>query len=203
MTQTAPKTLLEHAGLTLGPARLSESVLVIVDAQKDYEPTGKLPLVGITEAIEAGKKVLTKAREAGTPVFHVVQHSKPESPIFAVGTPGAEIIDAYTPIEGEAIVPKTLPSSFAGTNLQELIDQTGRKKLIVMGFMTHMCVSTTVRAAIEHGYFTTLVGGACATRDLPDGNGGIVPASDLHRANIAALRDRFAVVVDTAVDLPI
>ncbi len=82
-----------------------------------------------------------------------------------------------------------------------MIDQTGRKKLIVMGFMTHMCVSTTVRAAIEHGYFTTLVSGACATRDLPDGFGGVISVQDVHRANIAALGDRFAVVVRGADEL--
>jgi nicotinamidase-related amidase len=67
--------------------------------------------------------------------------------------------------------------------------------------MTHMCVSSTARAALDLGYGCTVVGNACATRDLPDGHGGVVSAAELHRVELAALRDRFAVVVDGAADL--
>jgi len=59
-----------------------------------------------------------------------------------------------------------------------------------------------VRAALELGYQSTVVASACATRDLPDGLGGIVPAAVLHRACLAALADRFAVVVERPEDLP-
>ena len=61
--------------------------------------------------------------------------------------------------------------------------------------MTHMCVSSTVRAAVDQGFGCTVVGGACATRDLPDGTGGAGAAVDLHRSELAARGDRFAVVV--------
>ncbi len=68
--------------------------------------------------------------------------------------------------------------------------------------MTHMCVSSTVRAALDFGYRCTVVAGACATRDLPDGAGGVVPAPVLHRAELAALSDRFATVVADSAALP-
>lgn len=58
-----------------------------------------------------------------------------------------------------------------------------------------MCVSATVRAALDLGYRTTLVAAATATRDLPDPAGGVVTADALQRAELAALADRFAVVV--------
>ena len=90
---------------------------------------------------------------------------------------------------------KHLPNAFAGTDLDATIRATGRKELIVAGFQTHMCVSSTVRAALDLGWRTTVVDAASATRDLPDGNGGVVPAAALHRATLAALADRFAVVV--------
>jgi nicotinamidase-related amidase len=64
-----------------------------------------------------------------------------------------------------------------------------------------MCVSSTVRAALDLGYGCTVVAKACATRDLPDGHGGVVAAAELHRAELVALGDRFAVVVDGAADL--
>jgi hypothetical protein len=35
-----------------------------------------------------------------------------------------------------------------------------------------MCVSATVRSALDHGYASTVVAAACATRDLPDPLGG-------------------------------
>ena len=94
------------------------------------------------------------------------------------------------------MVAKSLPNAFAGTDLDERLRAFGRKELIVGGFMTHMCVSSTVRAALDLGYRCTVVAGATATRDLPDGQGGVVEAGTLQRAELSALSDRFAVVVD-------
>jgi nicotinamidase-related amidase len=68
--------------------------------------------------------------------------------------------------------------------------------------MTHMCVSSTVRAALDRGYHTTVVAKATATRDLPDTDGGIIPAQILQRASLAALADRFAAIVQGASDIP-
>ena len=47
------------------------------------------------------------------------------------------------------------------------------------------------------GYRCTVVAAACAARDLPDGRGGVVPADMVQRANLAALADRFARVVES------
>jgi nicotinamidase-related amidase len=60
-----------------------------------------------------------------------------------------------------------------------------------------MCISATVRSALDHGYHCTVVADCCATRDLPDGLGGVVAAADVHRMELAALGDRFATVVMT------
>jgi nicotinamidase-related amidase len=107
----------------------------------------------------------------------------------------AAIAPEVAPKDGEAVIIKAMPNSFAGTNLQEVLQAIGRKQLIVAGFMTHMCVSTTVRAAVDFGYMSTIVANACATRDLPDGEGGVVTAAELQRAELAALSDRFAIIV--------
>jgi nicotinamidase-related amidase len=68
--------------------------------------------------------------------------------------------------------------------------------------MTHMCVSASVRAALDLGYYSTIVSGAAATRDLPTPSGGVIDAAHLHEASLAALADRFAIIVDTADQLP-
>ena len=189
----APATLLEIAGAAWPVARLSNSVLIIVDAQREYAE-GKLPLSGIDDAVANIASLLTRARVAGTPIIHVVQHSPKNRPIFAEGSPMAEIFPALTPQVGEIIVPKLLPNSFAGTSLDATLKKLGRKDLIIVGFMTHMCVSATVRSALDHGYHCTVVANCCATRNLPDGSGGTFAAADIHRMELAALRDRFAVI---------
>lgn len=66
--------------------------------------------------------------------------------------------------------------------------------LIVCGMMTHMCVDTTVRAAMDYGYRVKLVADACATMDL-ELNGENIPADTVHKAFITALDGAFATIV--------
>jgi nicotinamidase-related amidase len=106
-----------------------------------------------------------------------------------------EILEALRPEPGEPVVVKSLPNAFAKTDLHERIAATGRRELIIAGFMTHMCVSATARAALDLGYRSTVIANATATRDLPDPLGGAVAAEVVHRAALAMLADRFAIVV--------
>lgn len=196
----APATLLQIVGIQVRPSTLAESALIIIDAQREYID-GKLPLAGIGAAVHETELLLKRARQTGTPVIHVVHRAKPGSPLFDPVGPYVEIVPELKPRDGETVVAKSLPNAFAGTSLEALFAKTGRKRLIVAGFMTHMCLSATVRAALDLGYKTTVVEGATATRDLPDGAGGIVSADAVQKAEIAALRDRFAAIVAHAGDV--
>jgi isochorismate hydrolase len=65
--------------------------------------------------------------------------------------------------------------------------------------MTHMCVSSTARAALDLGLNATVVRDATATRSLPStGSGGPIAAELVHEIALAELADRFSVVTDTA-----
>ncbi|CAO3381205.1 cysteine hydrolase family protein [Azospirillum argentinense] len=191
---TTPKTLLALAGAPSTPSPLDSAALLLIDAQREYTE-GALPLVGVEAAVAEAARLLERARKAGTPVFHIVHHGKPGGSLFNPEGPLSGIVAPLIPLDGETVVVKHLPNAFAGTDLDALIRATGRTELIVAGFQTHMCVSSTVRAALDLGWRTTVVDAASATRDLPDGTGGVIPAEALHRANLAALADRFAVVV--------
>jgi nicotinamidase-related amidase len=182
------------AGAPAHPASFDRAALVIVDAQVEYT-SGNLPLAGVDAAVAEVARLLDLARRHGAPVFHIVHHGPAGSPIFNPDGEGSAILRAVAPVDGEAVVVKGLPNSFAGTDLHARIAATGRKELIVAGFMTHMCVSATVRAALDLGYRNTVVAAATATRDLPDPAGGVVPAAELQRNELAALADLFAVVV--------
>lgn len=192
----APKTLLALYGADTSPSRLEKSALVLIDCQMEYV-TGALPLVGIDAALDEAARVLGRARDAGTPVVHVVHRGQPGGAFDADG-PGGEVAAQVTPADGEPIVEKQLPNAFANTTLHETLEGLGRKELIVVGFMTHMCVSSTVRAALDLNYRSTVVSGAVATRDLPTTDGGVIDAGSLQTASLAALADRFAVVAASA-----
>jgi nicotinamidase-related amidase len=192
-----PRTLLDIAGAKADPARYGDSVLVLIDHQREYVDGG-VPLQGVPAAVAQIKVLLDQARNHGTPVVHILHVAKPGAALFNPDGPYVAIIDGLQPLAGEVVVKKSLPNGFAHTELDEVLRKTGRKKLLFAGFATHMCVSATTRAALDHGYASTVVAAACADRDLPDGQGGILPAAAMHRAALAALSDRFATIVPDA-----
>jgi len=189
-------TMLQMAGAAPTPATTADGVLLIIDAQREYTD-GLLPLPGVDEAVEALAALLERARKAGTPVVHVRHQSKGKA--FNPSSTGYEIVAPLTPRAGETIVDKGLPNAFAGTDLAKHLAASGRKNLIVGGFMTHMCVSATVRAATDLGFMSTVAADTVATRDLPDATGGATIGADtINRITLAALSDRFAWVVAKA-----
>lgn len=192
-----PPTLRQLAGIHDVAPKLAESVVLVVDAQKEYTE-GALRLVGISESISALAGFLDRARAAQVPIIHIVQLGKPGGAIMASDGPFADIIDAVKPMAGETVINKHFPSAFTGTPLQSELERVGRNALIITGYMTHMCVNSTTRDATEKGYRCTLVAELTATRDLPDGHGGVISASSVKAVNLASLADRFAVVVNSA-----
>jgi len=164
-------TMLQMAGAAPTPATMADGVLVIIDAQ----------------------------RQAKAPVVHVRHKGSTTGKAFNPTLSGFEIVKALTPRDGEMVIDKGLPNAFTGTDLAKHLQASGRKNLIVGGFMTHMCVSATVRSATDHGFMSTVAADTVATRDLPDATGGATVTADaVNRITLAALSDRFAWVVPKA-----
>lgn len=195
-----PKTLMQMAGADMNPSALSDSALVLIDCQEEYR-SGFLPLTGVDDAVTQAAALLQRARAHGSPVVHVKHVGKPGG-AFDPDGPGGAIMTELAPQDGETVIQKGLPNSFAGTDLNTALEGTGRKSLILIGFMTHMCVSSTARAALDLGYRTTVVDGACATRDLPKPKGGVLAAPDLHDAALTELSDRFSVIAPDSAAIP-
>lgn len=192
------RTLLDLLGATPDAARLSNAILLIIDAQREYVD-GALPLAGVGDALTVGGGLLLRARAAGTPIVHILHRGG--GPLFDPQGAGFQPAAPLIPQAGEVVVEKTLANAFAGTTLDETLAATGRKNLIVIGFMTHNCVSSTVRAARERGYTCTVVAPATATRDLPDGRGGTIPAAALQAACLVGLSDTMAKIVWNAAEI--
>ncbi|MCZ6453506.1 MAG: cysteine hydrolase family protein [Alphaproteobacteria bacterium] len=189
-----PKTLLQLAGADLEPAKLNGASLILIDMQYEYLE-GPIAVTDAAAAIAHAKSLLENAREAGSPVIHVAHKGRAGS-LFDRDAKRGQIVDELAPMAGEITVEKSLPNAFAGTQLQAQISNTdsGRNDLILCGFMTHMCVSSTARAALDLGYRVTIDADSCGTRDLPDGRGSVIEASTLHNVALVELSDRFAVI---------
>ncbi|HEX2572681.1 MAG TPA: cysteine hydrolase family protein [Polyangia bacterium] len=200
MSDTAHPTLRQIAGMTTQPGTLASSALVLIDCQNTYR-TGVMKLVGVEEALGEAQRLLARAREAQRPIIHIMHDGGPGSPYDIRADIGA-IAGPVAPQGGEPVIVKRYPNSFAKTDLHEQLQRLGIKDVIFAGFMTHMCVSATVRGAFDLGYGSTVVAGATATRDLPAAGAGVVPARTVHEASLAGLADLMAVVVDGVDALP-
>jgi len=198
-TQTVATTIRQMLGVPCAPARLGESVLLIIDAQREYLD-GRLRLDGIEPSLAAGGALLARARAAGTPVVHVLHRGG--GPLFNPEGIYFQPVAPLIPQAGEVVIEKGMANSFAGTGLQAELEKTGRRKLIVIGYMTHNCISSTVRAALDLGYQATVVAAATGTRALPDGRGGVLSGAALQAASLVGLSDTIATIVQDVTDIP-
>jgi ureidoacrylate peracid hydrolase len=102
------------------------------------------------------------------------------------GTWGAQIVDDLKPREGEHLVVKKGFGGFANTPLDTILRNRGVTTCVVCGVTTSVCVSTTVRGAVEHNYRVILVKDGVA-----DGN------RDAHEAELKIMARVFADVTTT------
>jgi nicotinamidase-related amidase len=189
-----PATLFALANRQPSPPRLGEATLILIDYQNEYLD-GPLALTGAKEAIAEAERLLQAMRRVGGRVVHVAHKGAPGG-LFDRSQRRGAIVAALAPLAGEAVVEKPRPNAFSGTDLAALAGPPGAA-LIFAGFMTHNCVSSSVRAGRDLGYTMTVAADACATRDLPC-PGGVIAARDLQRAELAALADAHACVCDVA-----
>jgi len=174
----------------------ARSVLIPIDVQCGFDlppwPPRNNP------SMEANAlRVLDAWRHAGLPLIHVRHDSVVEGSVLAPGHPGNAHRPGFVPLEGEALVTKSVNAAFIGTDLDLRLRRQGIDTVVLFGISTDMCVSTTARVAANLGYRTIVVGDACACFDLKDADGSVIPADEIQRAHLATLRAEFAQVVDS------
>lgn len=176
---------------------MTQTALIIVDIQNDYFEGGRMALPGMEAAAAKAAAVLDMAREKAHPVFHIRHIAPAEAPFFRKGSEGSEIHASVAPRDGERVVEKARPNSFAGTGLDDALRAGGVDHLIVCGAMSQMCIDATTRAAVDLGYKVTLVSDGCAA--APVSFGGVeVTADHVHAAIMAPLAASYATVVKAA-----
>lgn len=103
-----------------------------------------------------------KARRAGGEVVFVQRcHTTFEGLIK--GAPGWRLDPRLKRTQSDTVVEKQASDAFCATNLDDVLQARGVRRVLVTGLQTEYCVDTTCRAALSRGYEVTLVSDAHTT----------------------------------------
>jgi len=166
-----------------------DSVLIVVDVQKDFCPGGALPVPYGDRVVPVLNKYIQRFKKAGGLIYatrdwHPPNHTsfKPRGgpwPTHCVqNTVGTEfhgdlklsrevkILSKATDPEREAY------SGFDGTGLGEELRRRGVRRVFVGGLATDYCVKSTVLDALKLGFETVLLEDAIRGVDVRAGDSG-------------------------------
>lgn len=140
--------------------------------------------------IPAIQALLDRARSLGMLVVHTREGHRPDlsdlpepkrrraeatgAPIGSAGPLGRllvrgefghDLIDELQPRAGEPVIDKPGYSAFAYTDLELILRRRGIEQLFLSGVTTEVCVSSTLRQAIDLGFDCVSISDACASSD--------------------------------------
>lgn len=170
---------------SMEPAR---TALLSIDFQRDFvDPEGfcgQWPegIAATSAIVPQAIRVLNGSREGGLHIVHTREGYKPDfsdvnplkkeravigqpgplGPFLVCGTEGQRTIDAMAPRKGEPEYDKPGYSAFHRTTLDADLRARGIDHLVIMGVTTQCCVHSTLRAAIDLGYWCLTLEDCCA-----------------------------------------
>lgn len=168
--------------------------LLIVDFVNGFADPAVFGGGNIRDAITVTARVLAEARRRKWPVAHsriVYADNGSDATIFSTKVPGMQtlkedaaishIVPELTPVDGELVVRKTVPSAFFGTGLAPWLVQHRVETLLVAGATTSGCVRASVVDAMCYG-FRPIVLSDCV------GDRALAP----HEANLFDMDQKYA-----------
>lgn len=176
---------------------LSAPALVLIDIQKGMDDLTYWGNRNNPGAEANAACLLEKWRELSWPVIHVKHNSTHPSSRLVAGQEGNDFKEELSPRDGEIIIEKNVNSAFIGTDLQQRLEISGIKTLVMAGLTIEHCVSSTVRMGANLGFQIILAGDATAAFDKQGPDGKKYLASDIHANELACLNGEFAEVLTT------
>jgi nicotinamidase-related amidase len=176
----------------------TSATLIVIDVQEGFDATywGERNNPGAEHLIE---RLLARWRASKRPVIHVRHDSTEPRSALRPDTPGNAIKKEAAPKPGEAVLGKRVNSAFIGTDLEARLEAQGSDTVVLCGFTTNHCVSTTARMASNLGFRTFVLSDctvAFATQG-PGPQGRLIPAAVMHEVGLAELHGEFATIVTT------
>ncbi|QDY78268.1 isochorismatase family protein [Streptomyces qinzhouensis] len=136
------------------------AALLVIDLQNTMVSIAHRP----APVLAAVAGLRERAIAAGVPVVTVQHRGEGLEP----GTDGWRPAPEIAPGDDEPTVHKTSADSFLGTDLDETLRGLGVTEVVVTGFATEICVDTTARQAVSHGYDLLLVADGHLTSVRPE-----------------------------------
>jgi nicotinamidase-related amidase len=172
--------------------------LLVIDVQREYVD-GALPIAypPLQQSLPNIVAAVETAHAASIPVVLVRHVDAEDSPVFALGSRGAELHDTVATAEHDLLLVKHEVSCFAGTRLADWLASRGIDTLTIAGFMTQHCDESTARDAADLGLTVELLADATGTLPLTTPR-GTIGAQDLHERTLVVLASGFASVAATA-----
>ena len=180
---------------------MTNTALIIIDAQQAFRD----PAMGARNnpAAEANiARLLAHWRQEGEPVIHVFHSSREAGSLLKAGLPGNAFLPEAQPLANELCLEKSVNSAFIGTRLTEHLEAKGIANLVMAGFTTDHCVSTSVRMGANLGFNVTLVSDATATYAKVGDDCKEYSADLVHNVSLASLQGEFCRVRRTLELLP-
>lgn len=165
--------------------------LIVIDAQNEFAEKGQRPVPGFLQAVEAIKNHVGQARLSQQPIAWIRHFNQPhESPAFVPGSWGAAFYEGFTVLphnDLEKEFHKNVYGAFTGTDIGSWLKDQGVDQVLIVGFYTHGCVSTTAREAIMRNLKVSLDLNATGTCDMKDALLGDLSADEVRRSALLQL----------------
>jgi len=176
--------------------------LLVVDAQNEFSPAGQRAVPRHGEALAMILRRVADTRAERRPIAWIRHHNRPdESPAFRPGSWGAEFSPGLGAEAGhgpEREFTKDVYGAFTGTGLEAWLQEVGAKEVMILGFFTHMCVSTSVREALVRGFAVVVDPEATGARELVHPTLGHQSADEVRRTALLQVEDMGAVIMPAA-----
>lgn len=174
--------------------------LLVVDAQNEFSATGLRGVPNHAAAVASIQAHAERARQGGTPIAWIQHYNKPgESRAFVPGTWGAELSAGLGPQRGhgaERLFTKDVFGAFTWTQLDAWLRSLAVTDVLIVGFYTHMCVSTSAREALVRGFRVVVDAEGTGARDLDDELLGRQSADEVRRSALLQLADMGATIIN-------
>ncbi|MHB8060508.1 MAG: cysteine hydrolase family protein [Gaiellaceae bacterium] len=167
--------------------------LLLIDVQNEFSPAGALAVEGHAAALEEIVGRVADARAARRPIAWILHNNPTGGERFVPGSWGAELSPGLKPAANEPVFVKTVFGALTGTELGSWLEKQRADAIELVGFLTHMCVSTTAREALMRGLAVAIDARATGTRAI-ESSAGSFTADVIHRSALAQLETMGAVI---------
>jgi nicotinamidase-related amidase len=147
----------------IGPIRSVLEAIRGTEIVTIFTRYGKRPDLSDEPPLDIGR--FAAAAAAGVEGGTIFGQEGPLGRLCIKGDPGWEIVPELLPLEGEPIIEKSTKSSFRFTDLELILRNLGRDRLLIAGVTTDVCVTTTMRDGNDLGYACCLLSDCAASPD--------------------------------------